>query len=46
MCRGIKFDHVKPSLVHKFFCIQRIGIIPLNYFKDVLQVDMYKKCDS
>ncbi len=30
MCRGVEFDHVKPNLVHKFFCIQGIGIIPLK----------------
>jgi hypothetical protein len=32
-CRGVEFDHVKLSLVHKFFQIQGIGIIPLKQFK-------------
>jgi hypothetical protein len=36
MCRGVEFYHVKPNLVHEFFCIQGIGIIPLKQFKDVL----------
>jgi hypothetical protein len=30
MIRGIEFDHVKPSLVHEFFHIQGIGIVPLK----------------
>jgi hypothetical protein len=46
ICRGIEFDNVKPSLVHEFFCIQGIGIIPLKQFKDVLLIDVYKKCDN
>jgi hypothetical protein len=46
MCRGIEFDHVKPNLVHEFFQIQGIGIIPLKRLKDVLLVDVYKKCES
>jgi len=35
MCRGLEFDHVKPSLVHECFLIQGIGIIPLKQFKDI-----------
>jgi hypothetical protein len=44
MCRGVEFDHVKPNLVHEFFHIQRIGIVPLKQFKDVLPIDVYMKC--
>jgi len=46
LCMGVKFDHVKPSLVHEFFCIQGIGIILLKQFKDVVPIDVYKKCES
>jgi hypothetical protein len=46
MCRGVEFDHVEPSLMHEFFHIQGIGIIPLKQFKDVLPTDAYKKCES
>jgi hypothetical protein len=46
LCMCVKFDHVKPSLVHKFFCIQGIEIIPLKQFKDVLPIDVCKKCES
>jgi hypothetical protein len=45
-CRGIEFDHVKLSIVHKFFHIQGIGINPLKQFKDVLPTDVYKKCEN
>jgi hypothetical protein len=44
--RGLEFDHVKPCLLHEFFHIQRIGIIPLKQLKDVLPTNMYKKCES
>jgi hypothetical protein len=37
-------DHVKPNLVHEFFRIQSIGIIPLEQFKEVLPIEVYKKC--
>jgi hypothetical protein len=30
LCRSVELDHVKPSLVHEFFRIQSIGIIPLE----------------
>jgi hypothetical protein len=28
--RSIEMDHIKPSLVHDFFCIQSIKMIPLH----------------
>jgi hypothetical protein len=46
LCTCVKFDHVKRSLVHEFFYIQGIGIILLNQFKDVLPINVYKKCES
>jgi hypothetical protein len=42
----IDFDHVKPSLVHDFFNIQSIGMIPLIQFKDVNSLNVYKKCEN
>jgi hypothetical protein len=36
-------DHVKPSLVHDFFRIQFIGMIPLHKFKEVIPNAQYKK---
>ncbi len=44
--RSIKFDHVKPSLVHDFFYIQNIEMIPLVQFKDVIFLDVYKICKN
>jgi len=32
LCRSMEPDHVKPNLVHEFFRIQSIGIIPLEQF--------------
>jgi len=32
--------------MHKFFQIQGIVIIPLKQLKDVLLIDIYKKCES
>jgi hypothetical protein len=46
ICRGLEFDHVKPCLLHEFFHIQGIGIIPLKQLKYVLPTNMYKKCES
>jgi hypothetical protein len=43
MCKGVEFDHVKPNLVHEFFCIQGIRITPLKQFENVLPIGMYKK---
>ncbi len=42
----IKFDHVKPSLVHDSFHIQNIEMIPLVQFKDVIFFDVYKRCEN
>lgn len=39
-------DHVKPSLVHNFFRIQSIGMIPLNQFKEVIHDEESKKCEN
>jgi hypothetical protein len=44
--RCIEMDHVKPSLVHNFFRIQSIGMIPLNQFKEVILHEQYKKCKN
>jgi hypothetical protein len=38
--------HVKPSLVHDFFRIQSIDMIPLNQFKEVIPDEESKKCES
>jgi hypothetical protein len=46
MCKGVEFDHVKSNLMHEFFHIQGIGIIPLKQFEEVLPIDVYKKCES
>jgi hypothetical protein len=40
----MELNHVKPNLVHEFFIIQSIGIIPLEQFKEVLSIEVYKKC--
>jgi hypothetical protein len=40
----MQLDHIKPSLVHEFFKIQLLGIIPLEQSKEVLLVEVYKKC--
>lgn len=42
----VELDHLKPNFVHEFFKIQLIGIIHLEQFKEVLQVNVYKKCQS
>jgi hypothetical protein len=39
----MELDHIKPNLVHEFFIIQSIGIIPLEQFKEVLPIEVYKK---
>jgi hypothetical protein len=39
----MELDHIKPSLIHEFFIIQSIGIIPLEQFKEVLLIGVYKK---
>ncbi len=38
-------DHVKPSLVHDFFHIQSIEMIPLHKF-EVIPNTQYKKCEN
>jgi len=43
---SIKFDHVKPSLVHDSFHIQNIEMIPLVQFKDVIFFNVYKRCEN
>jgi hypothetical protein len=40
---SIKMDHMKPSLVHDFFYIQSIGMIPLHKFTEVILDAQYKK---
>jgi hypothetical protein len=40
----MELDHIKPNLVHEFFKIQSIGIIPLEQFKEVLRIEVYNKC--
>ncbi len=42
----IEMDHVKPSLVHNFFHIQSIGMIPLNQFKEVIPNEQYKESEN
>jgi hypothetical protein len=39
-------DHVKSSLVHDFFHIQSIKMIPLHKFKEVISNVQYKKCKN
>ncbi len=39
-------DHVKASLVHDFFRIQSIEMIPLHKFKEVIPDAQYKKCEK
>jgi hypothetical protein len=43
---SIKFDHVKPSLVHDSFHIQNIEIIPLVQSKDAIFFYVYKRCEN
>jgi hypothetical protein len=42
----IEFDHMKLTLVHDFFHIQSIGMIPLVQFKDVISPNVYKRCEN
>ncbi len=44
--RSVEFDHIKPSLVHDFFCIQSINMIPFVQFKDVVNPYVYKRCEN
>ncbi len=44
--RSIGMDHVKSSLVHDFFHIQSIKMIPLHKFKEVIPDVQYKKCKN
>ncbi len=44
--KSIEMDHVKLSLVHDFFCIQSIGMISLNQFKEVIPNEQYKQCEN
>jgi hypothetical protein len=43
---SIEMDHVKLSLVHDFFHIQSIGMIPLHKLKKVIPNAQYKKCKN
>jgi hypothetical protein len=44
--RSIEMDHMKPSLVHDFLCIQSIEIIPFHKFTEVIPDVQYKKCEK
>jgi hypothetical protein len=46
LCKSIEMGHVKPSLVHDFFHIQSIRMIPLQNFKEVILDAQYKKCEN
>jgi hypothetical protein len=46
MARFVELDHVWPNVIHEFFRIQSIGIIPLKQFQDVLPMDVYKRCQN
>ncbi len=37
---------MKFSLVHDFFRIQNINMIPLVQFKDVININVYKRCED
>lgn len=41
--RSIEMDHVNLSLVHDFFRIQSIEMIPFHKFKEVILDAQYKK---
>lgn len=43
---SIEMDHMKPPLIHEFFCIQSIELIPLQKFKEVILDAQYKKCKN
>jgi len=44
--RSIEMDHVKSSLVHDFFHIQSIRMVPVHKFKEVILDAQYKKCEN
>ncbi len=44
--KSIEMDHMKTSLVHDFFHIQSIELIPLHKFKEVIPNVQYKKCEN
>ncbi len=46
MGKYVELDHVRPNLIHEFFQINSIGIIPLEKFQEVLLANVYKKCQS
>jgi hypothetical protein len=39
----MELDHVQPNLIHDFFQIKFIGIIPLEQFEEVLPIDVYTR---
>lgn len=44
--KSIEMHHMKMSLVHDFFHIQSIKLIPLHKFKEVILDVQYKKCKN
>jgi hypothetical protein len=46
LAKSIEMDHVKPSLVHDFFCIQFIEMMPFHKFKEAILDAQYKKCEN
>jgi hypothetical protein len=43
---SIEIDHMKSSLVHDFFRIQSIRMIPFHKFKEVIPDAQHKKCEN
>jgi hypothetical protein len=41
-CRSIEMDNVKLPLVHDFFRIQSIRMVPLHKFKEIILNAQYK----
>ncbi len=44
--RSIEMDHMQPSLVHDFFHVQSIRMIPFHKFEEVVPNVQYKKCKN
>jgi hypothetical protein len=43
-CSYVEHSHVKTNLVHQLYCVQAIGSLPIENFKNLLTPDQYKKC--
>jgi hypothetical protein len=43
-CSHVEHSYVKTNLVHQLYCVQAIGSLRIENFKNLLTPDQYKKC--